>query len=129
MVFRCGHNGLLRLNFKQTIDFYNTTISGQGLTNTADINWRKAEFKFDWKAREVTYYFNNENDESVVAPFYYQNIEDANGLMFYNLKPGSVSYFKDVVVSSVVPEARASGANYKIKIMAILGLFLVLLKN
>lgn len=108
MVFRCGHNGLIRLNFKQTIDFYNSTVSGDSLTNTGEVKWRKAEFTFNYDTQEITFYYNNANDDSVTVPFYYSKLESANGLMLYNLKPGSTSYFKELIVSSDIPENRAS---------------------
>jgi hypothetical protein len=106
MVFRCGHNGLIRLNFKQTLDFYNSTVTETATGNTADVEWRKAEFVFDWENKEVRFYFHNADDDSETVPFYYENLGDADGLMIYNLKPGSTSYFKELVVSDEVPKSR-----------------------
>lgn len=101
-------------------------MSDGGLTTTADVKWRRAEFVFDWETLEIRFYFANENDESITTPFYYQDIDSANGLMFYNLKPGSVSYFKDVIVSDEIPENRKFAKIVRTGFGVILTLFFML---
>lgn len=106
IVFRCGFNGLLRLNFEQTIDFYNKTVSSKTLSSTAEVKWRRAEFFIDWSNKEITYYYKEEGTSTVTAPFFYQDLSEVNGLMLYNLKPGTVSYFKDLKIDTDAPTGR-----------------------
>ena len=78
--------------------------------------------------KEIQFFFDSENRNYVKSGFYIQDIEDVNGLMFYNLKPGTVSYFKDVIVTSEIAPGFNISQLLKIsKFMAVLYLFIEVL--
>lgn len=99
--FRCGHNGLLRLNYEQVIDFYNETITPKEATKTGEVKWRKAEFGIDWEEMMITYCYDGETCSTM--EFYDNGVKTVNGLMIYNLQPGTTSFLKNLTLLPEFP--------------------------
>ena len=42
--FRCGNNALVRVNYAQTVHFYNDSFSAHNLTESKDVKWMRVRF-------------------------------------------------------------------------------------
>jgi hypothetical protein len=104
MNFRCGFNGLLRFNFQQVIDFYNSTVSKETTDHTDSVNWRRAEMTIDWENKAIYFYYDGE--KFITEEFYDSDIQEVNGLMIYNLHPGTTSFIKNLDLRSKPPAGR-----------------------
>lgn len=120
-MFRCGANGLIRLNFDQTVDFYNNSVTNSEVEKVMEVNWTRADILLDWNEKTVKLYLNQELKS--FEKFYKDNLENVNFLGLYNLKPGTVSFFQDLQVNLEIPEVKLS---YVSITRAILGFCLII---
>ena len=87
-LFRCGANGLVRVNYAQTIAFYNKSLTLSNATSVSSVKWTKAEIAIDWE--DAMIYTRIGSSPVASTEFHSETpIESANGVMLYNLKPGS----------------------------------------
>lgn len=110
----------MRLNYEQVIDFYNDTVTSPDITKTQSVNWRKAEFSIKWEDKEIVYCF--KPNECKEVGFYDEDIKEINGIMIYNLQPNTVSFIKNLTLSSKLPSDWNSSKKNSITI-----LFLILI--
>ena len=101
MSFRCGSNGLVRVNYAQTVHFYNSSISRYDLTEGADVKWTKADIGVNWDTGVV---YGKIGGAKFETSFYSDSgIDGVNGIMIYNLRASTTSYFANITVSNDLP--------------------------
>ncbi|KRX07554.1 Cyclic nucleotide-binding protein [Pseudocohnilembus persalinus] len=112
--FRCGNAGFIRVNDQQMVGFYNSTVSEK---STTDVKWTQCDVLLDWDKQSVDIFI----DETYKGQgeFYHSEVSKVDKLQMYNLKPGTVSYFKNLEVCDEKCENFNWGKNMKSSIILI----------
>ena len=101
--FRCGNNALVRVNYAQTVHFYNQSQSSHLSTDGREVKWMKADIGIDWEEEIV--YGKIEGRRFETSFHTDRPVKEVNGIMIYNLRAATTSYFANLSVSTQLPDA------------------------
>ena len=94
-------NALVRVNYAQTIFFYNNTYSPINATDARNVSWIKADIGIDWQNAQV---YGKIQGNYFSTDFHADDaIDGVNGLMLYNLRPATTAYYSNIIVSDTLP--------------------------
>lgn len=99
-LFRAGNNGLIRVNEHQTLAFYNESVSSPWDQN--DIKWTQIDALIKWDKKKIAVFINQNFTEE--TSLFYSEATQADTLLLYSLRPGSISYFRNVKLCSELCE-------------------------
>lgn len=75
------------------VSFYNNTLSTKTSTTP---KWTKCDITLDWNEEKVKVYLNDKYKAE--AEFYHKDVDNIGRIQLYNLKPNTLSYFKDIEI-------------------------------
>mmetsp|Transcript_32596 Transcript_32596/g.29452 ORF Transcript_32596/g.29452 Transcript_32596/m.29452 type:complete len:155 (+) Transcript_32596:317-781(+) len=121
--FRAGFAGLVRVNENQIVSFYDETVLPEINEGSLDPIWTDVDLTMNWDDHVVNVYLNG--TEMASTGFYYNEVEEADKVLLYNLSPGSKSYIRELEICDGYCDGFSSANILKASILSVLAVLFV----